>query len=84
MRCLFILFVVGLFGCATANKALDVFRAGHNEIQEIVDETQAFCQAAREKLKENDLDTSMLETYCEKAWSHFKTYKKITDPLLEK
>jgi hypothetical protein len=83
MKYIIVLLIVCSLGCATANKALDVFRAGHNEIQEIVDETQAFCQAAREKLKENDLDTSMLETYCEKAWSHFKTYKKITDPLLE-
>jgi len=71
-------------GCATTNKALDIFRAGHEQIQEMVDTTQEFCQAAREKLKENNLDTTMLETYCDKAWGYLKTYKKITDPILEK
>ena len=87
MKYLFIWFVIlflgcGL-GCAHVKDAMSVFEAGQQEIQEMVDETQAFCQYARERLKERDLDTASLEAYCEKAWSHFKTYKKLTDPILQ-
>jgi len=75
--------VLVLSGCASTNQAIDVFRAGHDQIQEMVDTTQAFCQHSRALLIERGLDTSVLEVYCEKAWDQFKTYKKITDVILK-
>lgn len=78
-----VLFLGCSLGCAHINDAVNVFKAGHQEIQEMVDETQVFCQYARTRLQEQELDTSALETYCEKAWTHFKTYKKLTDPFLK-
>jgi len=78
-----VLFLGFGLGCAQTSQAIKVFKAGHDQIQEMVDTTQSFCQHSRSLLIEKQLDTSVLEAYCEKAWEQFKTYKKITDAILK-
>lgn len=72
-------------GCAhtESGKALEVFRAGHDRMQEMVDHTQAYCHQARAAMVSAGMDTADLERYCEKSWQVFKEYKKITDVILE-
>lgn len=81
------LFACSLFGCAqtTANleKAVQVFKAGHEKIQAIADATQEFCQVSRARLELQNIDVTEFKKDCDKIWNMFKEYKKATDVLLE-
>ena len=68
--------------CAYGNQALDIARAGHDQIQVLADLTQEFCQAERALQEREGHDAAALRQYCEKVWDVFKTYKQATDKIL--